>query len=141
MYFSHHQRGLLSEMTSESAQALEAQRHSLFQEAAAEMTRRDTHNQEVVSHPRIELQHYHRHANSHSDKCQQSQAEFRQNLERSNAEGAQSRNPCEETSTANASFAQKLLVYKLEKRNHPPESRRCEVKTISIRRMLGSMLL
>ena len=34
-----------SEVTSESAQALEAQRHSLVQEATAEMMRRDTRNQ------------------------------------------------------------------------------------------------
>ena len=47
--FSHPQRGLLSEITSESAQALEAQRHSLVQEAAAETLRSDTRNQESVS--------------------------------------------------------------------------------------------
>ena len=37
-------RGLLSELASESAQALEGQRHSLFQEATAGMMRRDTCN-------------------------------------------------------------------------------------------------
>ena len=39
--FSHQQRGLSSEITSESAQALEAQRHSLIQEATAKMMRKD----------------------------------------------------------------------------------------------------
>ena len=38
--FSQQQRGLLSEFMSESAQALEAQRHSLIHEAGAEMMRR-----------------------------------------------------------------------------------------------------
>ena len=47
--FRHQKRGLLSENTSESAQALEAQRHSQVQEATAEMMRRNTHNLEVVS--------------------------------------------------------------------------------------------
>ena len=42
-------RGLLSDITSESAQSLGAQRHYLFQKkAAAEMMRRDTRNPEVV---------------------------------------------------------------------------------------------
>ena len=57
----HQQRGLLSEITSESGQALDAQRHSLVQETAAEMVR-DTHNLEVVSQLRSELQHKHRRA-------------------------------------------------------------------------------
>ena len=48
-HFSHGQRGPLSEITSKSAEVLEAQRHYLCQEATAEMIRRDNHNQEVVS--------------------------------------------------------------------------------------------
>ena len=67
--------------------------------------RRDTHDLEVVIQARSELEHYHRHAECQSDEFQQSQAELRQNLERSNAEGAQLRNLCEETRTANARFA------------------------------------
>ena len=39
--FSHQQRGL-SEITSEGAQALEAQRHTLAQQAVTELMRGDT---------------------------------------------------------------------------------------------------
>ena len=46
--FNHQQRGLLSEITSESGQTLESQRNSLIHEATAEMMRRDTRNQEAV---------------------------------------------------------------------------------------------
>ena len=42
--FRHQQRGFLSEITSESDQSLEAQRHFLVHEAAAEMMRRDAHS-------------------------------------------------------------------------------------------------
>ena len=38
--FSHEQRGLLSEIISESPQAIEAQRHYLLEEATAEAERR-----------------------------------------------------------------------------------------------------
>ena len=58
---SHQQPGLLFEITSESAQALEAQRHDRFQDATAEMMRRDTRNQEVVDQLRNALQHCNRH--------------------------------------------------------------------------------
>ena len=45
------QQRLSSEITSESAQTLEGQRHSLVQEATAEMMSRDAHDQaEEVSH-------------------------------------------------------------------------------------------
>ena len=54
--FSHQQRGLLSEVTSESAQALEAHRHSRVQEATTEMMRRDAHSADVLSQVRNELQ-------------------------------------------------------------------------------------
>ena len=57
--FSHQERRFLSETTSDSGQALEAQRHSLVQAATAEMIRRDAHNAEKVSQLRSELQHYH----------------------------------------------------------------------------------
>ena len=40
--FSRQQRGSLSEITSESAMALAAQRRSLIHEATADMMRRDT---------------------------------------------------------------------------------------------------
>ena len=55
--FSQQQQGFLSEKTSESAQALEVQRHSLIHEAVAEMLRRDTHKEEVLSQLRSDLQH------------------------------------------------------------------------------------
>ena len=105
----------MSEITSESAPALEAQCHSLIHEGTAEMMRRDTRPVK-----RSELRHYH-HAEGQSEEFPQSQRRLRQNLERSNSEGVQERNPSEETRTANAR-------HKLEMRNHPPESRRCEVK-------------
>ena len=54
--FSQEQRGLLPEITSESAQALEAQRHSLVQGATAERVRRDTHQEELLSQLRSEIQ-------------------------------------------------------------------------------------
>ena len=47
--FSHQQRGSSSEITSESAQALEAQQHSLVQTATAEMMRRNAHSADVLS--------------------------------------------------------------------------------------------
>ena len=46
-------------------------------------------------------------------------------MKRSSAEGAQSRNPCEDTRTTNARIAQKIFVYKLEKTNYPQEPGRC----------------
>ena len=85
------------EITFESAPALEAQSHSLFHEAAAEMMRRNTHREEVVSQLRSEPQHYHRHAEGQSDAFQQSQAALRQHLERSDTEGAQFGSRHEET--------------------------------------------
>ena len=103
---SQQQRGLLSEITSESVQALESQRHSLVHEAMAERMRRDIHQEEVLSLLRSELQnHHHHHTGGRSEEFQQSQAELRHNLERSNAEGVQVRNLWEETRTANASIA------------------------------------
>ena len=87
-------------MTSESAQALEAQRHSLLQESTAEMMVRDDHIADVLSQIRSELQHYHFHAEG-----QQTHAELRQYLERSNADGAHLTNLNEETRTANRSIA------------------------------------
>ena len=56
---SHEQGGLFTEITSESAQAFEAQRHSLVQ--AAEMMRRDAHSADVLSQLRSELAFYHLH--------------------------------------------------------------------------------
>ena len=85
--FSHQKRGSLIEITSESAQALEAQRHSVLQEATAEMMRRDTRNLEVVSQLRSELQKYHLHAEGQSDGFQQTEADLRHMLETSNTEG------------------------------------------------------
>ena len=107
---SQQQRGLLSEITSESAQALKAQRHNLFQEATEEMMQRDTRDQEACSQLRSELQHYHRHAVGQADECQQFQAELRQHLQRSNGEGEQLRNLYEETGNANASVATELVT-------------------------------
>ena len=46
--FSQQQRGFLSEIASESAQALEAQRRFLTHEATAEVMRRDTRQEEVT---------------------------------------------------------------------------------------------
>ena len=51
------------------------------------MMRRDTRSLEVVSQPRSELRHFHRHAEGQSDEFHNSQAELRQHLERSNPEG------------------------------------------------------
>ena len=45
----------MSEIASESAQALEAQRHTLIQEATAEMLWRDTRQEEVLLQLRSEL--------------------------------------------------------------------------------------
>ena len=42
--FRLQQRAFLSEVTSESAHAFEAQRHSLVQDASVEMMRRDAHS-------------------------------------------------------------------------------------------------
>ena len=61
--------------TSQSAQALEAQRHSLVQEPTPEMVRKDTRTLQVVSQLTSELQHYHRCAEGKSDEFQ---AELRQ---------------------------------------------------------------
>ena len=58
---------LLPEITSDSAQALEAQRQFLAQEAAAEMMRRDARSADVLFRLGSELQ--------------QSQAELRKHLE------------------------------------------------------------
>ena len=54
--FSQEQRGLLPGITSESAQAMETQRHSLVHDATAERVRRDTHQEEVLSQLRSEIQ-------------------------------------------------------------------------------------
>ena len=66
-----------------SHEALEAERHS---------PRRGT-----LPIKEVNLKDYHHHAQSQSEKLRQSQAELRQNLERSNTEGMQLTNPCEET--------------------------------------------
>ena len=60
--FSIQQRGLLSDITSKSVQELEAQRHTLAQEATAEMIRRDAHKSDTLFQLRSVLQHYHLHA-------------------------------------------------------------------------------
>ena len=109
--FSQQRRGLLSDISSESAQALEAQWHPLIHEATAEMVRRDTRKEEVLSQLRSELQDYHHHAEGQSEEFPQSQAELRHNLERSNAEGVQVRN-LEKTRTANASIAPEVVRLK-----------------------------
>ena len=75
-HFSLQQRGLSSEITSESAQALEAQRRTLVQGATAEVIRRDAHNLEVVSQLRSELQRFHQHAEGQSDEFQKNEAEL-----------------------------------------------------------------
>ena len=90
---------------------------SLVQEDKAEMVRRDTHNLDVVSQPRRELQHHHLQTARQSDEFQQSHRVLRQKCERSSAERAQLRNQCEETRTSNDA-----------------ESR------VSIRRTLGQMI-
>ena len=43
-------------------QALEVQRHYLIHGGTEEMMRRDTHDEEVLSQLRSELQYYHHHA-------------------------------------------------------------------------------
>ena len=47
-FFTMLKRGLLSEITYESAQALEAQRHSVSRSYTRDDAKRDTHNLEVV---------------------------------------------------------------------------------------------
>ena len=79
-------------MSSDSAQSLEDQRHTLVQEAAAEMMRSQQH---------------HRHAEGQSDEFQQSQ--LRQQWERSYTEGAQLRNVREQTRTAIARSAPEVV--------------------------------
>ena len=71
------QQRILSEITSESAQAVGAQRQSLIHEATAEMMRRQPHQEAVVSQFRSELQHYYHPLESPSEEFQQSQAELR----------------------------------------------------------------
>ena len=66
--FSHHQTEFLSQITSLSVRALEAQRHTLVQEPTTEMIRRDAHCAEVLSHFGSELQRYHLHAEVQSDE-------------------------------------------------------------------------
>ena len=80
--FSHKKRGFLSETAPESAQVPEAQRHTLIQEATAEMMRRDTHKEEVLSHVKSDRHHFHHHTEGQSEQFRQSQAELRQILER-----------------------------------------------------------
>ena len=87
--FSYHQTEFLSQNTSLSVRALEAQRHTLVQEPTAEMIRRDAHSAEVLSHFGNELQRYHLHAEVQSDEFQHSQTELNQYLERANTEGSQ----------------------------------------------------
>ena len=107
--FSHQQRGSLSEIASESAQALEAQRHTLIHEATAEMMPRVTRQGEETSQLRSDLQCYYHHHVGQSEKFQESQAVLRQHLERSNAEGVQLRRQCEETRAAKASIAPEVV--------------------------------
>ena len=86
---SHQQRGLLSEITSQSAQALEAHRHSPVQEATAKMVRRDTSNADSLTLLRSELQLYLLRGEGQSDLfCWDNQAELRQHLERWNSGAA-----------------------------------------------------
>ena len=56
-----------------------------------------------------------------SDEFQQSQAELKQNMERSNTEGAQLRNLYEKTRNANANIA--TDVVRLQARGAPPTTR------------------
>ena len=67
--------------------------------------RRDTYQEEVLSGSRRELRYYHHHAEGQFQEFQHSQAEPRQHLERSSAEGVQLRNLRPETRIANASIA------------------------------------
>ena len=101
--FSHQQRGSLSESTSEPAQALE--------EATAEMMRRATRNQEVVSQSRSELM------------CWRSIRRISTNSSRvrSNTKCAQIRKLCEETRSANAKIGPD--VARLQAREAPPSTR------------------
>ena len=90
--FNQQQRGWIIYcpiITAESAQGLEAQRHSLIREATAEMMRRDTRQEEVLSQFVSDLQYYHHHAEGQSEELQQFQAELGQKLQRSNAAGVQ----------------------------------------------------
>ena len=100
--FSHQQRGLSSELSPGSAQALEAQRHTLIQEAATEMMRRDADNAEMLSQFRSELRFHRLQTEGWSDEFQHYQSELRQQLDRSSTESSQFRSLCEETKTANA---------------------------------------
>ena len=101
--FSLQQQGLLAQNISESTRALEAQRHTLVQEATSEMIRRDAHSADTLSQLRSELRNYHLRAEDQSDEFQQSHTGLRQHLERSETEGAQFRNLYEETRTGNVS--------------------------------------
>ena len=102
--FSRPHRGLLFEITFESAQTLDAQPHSLVQEVNFHI---------IIVVLKVNPM------NSTNLK-----AELRHNLERSNADSAQLRNLCEETRTANARIAPEP-VHNLEKLNFSPEPRRC----------------
>ena len=85
---------------SDSAQALESQRHTLVQEATTEMMRTDTDNAGILS-----LQFNRLQAEGQFDEFPHSQPELMQYLERPNAEGAQFRSLLEETRIANARIA------------------------------------
>ena len=123
----------MSEITSETAQALKAKRHTQVQEATAETIRRDARNADTLSQLRCELQHDHLHAEAQSDEFQQSRIdtkigtiEYRR--------GAQFRSLNEESGTANVG---KLLQSSRRTTRH----RRLNVSKISARNTLGSMLV
>ena len=127
------QRGLFPEITSESAQALEAQRHTLVQEATAEMIRRDAHSADTLSQLRSEFQLHHLHAESQTDEFQQCEAGVRHYLERSNTYGGQFRSHYEETSTAIASIAPEVSRLRARENNSSPTSRRFNFEIRSYR--------
>ena len=107
--FSHEEQGSSSEITSESPQALEAQRHHLVQEAAAEMTRRDARSADVLSQLRSELPY---------DNI------WKDQIQKAFSSGAHMRR----TELRLPVLHPKLIVCELEEHNSWPLSRQCEIK-------------
>ena len=64
--FGQHLRRSWSEIISESAEALEAQRRSLMHEAMTEMMRREARKEEVLSQLRSELRYDYHHPEGQS---------------------------------------------------------------------------
>ena len=112
--FSHQQRGSLSESTSEPAQALE--------EATAEMMRRATRNQEVVSQSRSELMLNVNPMNFNSLK------QCWDNFGAIKCRRHKARNLFEETRTANASVVPEVTRLQAREGHCPTESLQCEIK-------------